>query len=45
MKLHYISTDEQVEDILTKPLEKGKFVFFIEKLGVVHNTVLIKREC
>jgi hypothetical protein len=28
VKLQYISTDEQVADILTKPLEKGKFVFF-----------------
>jgi hypothetical protein len=45
MKLWYISTDEQVADILTKPLVKGKFVFFRDKLGVVQNTFLIKMEC
>jgi hypothetical protein len=45
VKLQYISTDEQVADILTKPLEKGKFVFFRDKLGVVQNTFLAKREC
>jgi hypothetical protein len=45
VKLQYISTDEQVADILTKPLVKGKFVFFRDKLGVVENTFLAKREC
>jgi hypothetical protein len=45
VKLQYISTDEQVADILTKPLEKGKFVFFRDRLGVVQNTFLTKREC
>jgi hypothetical protein len=28
VKLQYISRDEQVADILTKPLEKGKFFIF-----------------
>jgi len=45
MRLQYISIDEKVVDILTKPLVKGKFVFFRDKLGVVHNTFLDKREC
>jgi hypothetical protein len=45
VKLQYISTDEQVADILTKPLEKRKFVFFRDRLGVVQNTLLGKREC
>jgi ATP sulfurylase len=35
IKLQYVSTYEQVGDILTKPLVKGKFMFFREKLGVV----------
>jgi hypothetical protein len=35
MKLQYISIDKQVADILTKPLEKGKFVLFGDRLGVV----------
>jgi hypothetical protein len=45
MKLQYISTDEQVADILTKALIKGKFVFFRDKLRLVQNTFLAKREC
>jgi hypothetical protein len=45
LKLQYISTYENIADILTKPLVKGKFVYFIDKLGVVGNTSLIKREC
>jgi len=45
VKLQHISTDEQVAYILTKPLEKGKFVFFRERLGVVQNAFLTKREC
>jgi hypothetical protein len=40
----YVSIDEQVADILTKPLVKEKFVFFRDKLEVVQNTFLTKRE-
>jgi hypothetical protein len=43
MKLQYISIYQQVADILTKPLEKGNFVFSKDKLGVVQNTFLAKR--
>ena len=43
--LQYISTDEQVADILTKSLGRGKFVFFRDKLGVAQKTFLGKREC
>ena len=43
--LQYISTNEQVADNLTKSLGRGKFVFFRDKLGVVQNTFLGKREC
>eukprot|EP00253_Pinus_taeda_P026114 PITA_26114 len=45
VKLEYISTDEQVADILTKALPRGKHVYFREKMGVVRNTFLGKREC
>jgi hypothetical protein len=45
VKLQYVPTGEQVADILTKALMKGKFVFFRDKLGVVQNTFLAKREC
>jgi hypothetical protein len=43
--LQYIPTDQQVSNILTKPLEKGKFKIFREWLGVVENIFLTKREC
>jgi hypothetical protein len=45
VELQNISTDEQVADILTKALGKDKFLFFRDKLGVVSNTFLGKREC
>ena len=45
VKLEYISTDEQVAEILTKSLLQGKHVFFRDKMGVVKNTFLGKREC
>jgi hypothetical protein len=45
MELQYISTEEQVADILTKALSMGKFLFFRDKLGVVSNTFLGMREC
>ena len=35
IKLQYVSTDEQVVDLLTKPMSRVKFVFFRENLGVV----------
>jgi hypothetical protein len=44
VEIQHISTDEQVVDILTKSLGKGKFVFFKDKLGVVSKTFLGK-EC
>jgi hypothetical protein len=45
VELQFISTDEQVVDILTKALGRGKFVPFRDKLGMVRNTFLGKREC
>ena len=43
--LQYISADEQVADILTKSLGRGKFIHFRVKLVVVKNHILGKREC
>jgi hypothetical protein len=40
VKLQCISTDEQVANIL-----KGKFVFFIDKMEMVQNTLLTRKEC
>jgi hypothetical protein len=45
IKLQYVSTNHQVVDIFTKGLPKGKFEHFKEKLGVIENTFLTKREC
>ena len=44
VELQYISTDEQVADILTKSLGRGKHIYFRDKMGVVRNTFLGK-EC
>ena len=41
----YVSTDDQVADILTKSLLKSKHVHFRGMMGVVANTFLGKREC
>jgi len=45
VRLHYIFTKEQVADVLTKPLVNGKFVKYQDKLGVVENPFLARREC
>jgi hypothetical protein len=37
LKLQYISTDEQVADVLTKPLFRVKFEHFRDKLGIVRK--------
>jgi hypothetical protein len=37
LKLQYISTDEQVTDVLTKPLSRVKFEHFRDKLGIVRK--------
>ena len=35
IKLQYVSTDEQVADVLMKPLSRVKFEYFQDKIGVV----------
>ncbi|KAH9291809.1 hypothetical protein KI387_043002 [Taxus chinensis] len=45
VQLQYIPTEEQVADILTKALGKEKFIFFRDKMGVMQNNFLAKREC
>ena len=35
VKLQYVTTDEQVVDVLTKLLSKVKFEYFRDKLGLV----------
>jgi hypothetical protein len=45
VQLQYISIDDQEADILTKALPRGKHVYFRDKMGLVRNTFLGKREC
>jgi hypothetical protein len=35
MRLHFVSTEDQVADVVTKPLLRKKFKYFRDKLGVV----------
>jgi hypothetical protein len=44
VKLQYISIDEQIADVLTKPLSKIKFEYIRDKLGVVQKDFPRKRE-
>ena len=37
IKIQYVSIDEQVVDVLTKPLSPVKFEYFCDKLGVVRK--------
>ena len=44
IKLHYVGMDEQVVDVLTKPLSHVKFKHFRDKLGVVRKDLPRKGE-
>ena len=44
IKLQYVSTDEHVADVLTKPLSRVKFEHFRDKLGIVQKDVPQKGE-
>ena len=39
IKLQYVSTNEQVVDVLTKPLSRVKFEHFRDKIGVVRKVL------
>jgi hypothetical protein len=43
--VQYLSTHKQVADVFTKPLARMKFEYFRERLGLVENASLAKREC
>ena len=42
VKLQYVATDEQIADVLTKPLARVKFEYFREKLGVLQIEVFFQ---
>ena len=44
MKLQYVVTEEQIADVLMKPLARVKFEYFREKLGVLQIKVPPKRK-
>jgi hypothetical protein len=44
LKLQYISMNEQVADVLTKPLSRVKFEYFRDKLGIVQKDLPRKGE-
>ena len=45
VQVQYIPTDNQIADILSKPLLKGNFVYFQDRLGVQEIATLAKRKC
>jgi hypothetical protein len=45
VRLQYIQIDDQMADIFTKALCKKKFMKFKDKMGLVQNPFLVKREC
>ena len=44
IKLQYVSTDEQVADVLTKPLSRVNFEHFRDRLGIVQKDLPRKGE-
>jgi hypothetical protein len=43
IRLQYISIDEKIVNIPTKPLSRAKFVCFWDMLGVAENVSLVER--
>ena len=44
VKLQYVAMDEQIVDVLTKPLARVKFEYFREKLHVLQIEIPPKRK-
>ena len=44
VELHYVPTNKQIADVLTKPLARVKFEYFRENLGVLQIEVSLQRE-
>ena len=44
IKLQYVGTDEQVVDVLKKPLSRLKFEYVHDKIGVVRKNFPRKEE-
>ena len=44
VKLLYLATEEQIADVLTKPLARLKFEYFRERLGVLQIEASSQRQ-
>ena len=44
VKLLYVATEEQIVDVLTKPLARVKFEYFRERLGVLQIEASSQRQ-
>ena len=44
VRLQYVATDEHIADVLTKPLDRVKFEYFRENLGVLQIDIPPKRK-
>ena len=44
VKLQYMEIEEQIADVVTKPLARVKFDYFKERLGVIQIEIPRKRE-
>ena len=44
LELQYVAAEEQIADVLMKPLARLKFEYFREKLGVLQIEVPSKRK-
>ena len=42
VKFQYVATEEQIANVLTKPLDRVKFKYFMENLGVLQIEVSSK---
>ena len=42
MKIQYVAIEEQIANVLTKPLARVKFEYFREKLGVLQIDISAK---
>ena len=45
MELQFVPIDEQVVDVLTKLLVRGKYEGFRKMLGIMDDVSLTEREC
>ena len=45
VKIQYIPTDEEIAEVVTKPLSVMKCIHFQDNIGMLENVSLVEREC